>query len=101
MSGREAVSGHHVVPLRVYLSIFAALLVLTGATVAVARIDLGVLNNVVALGIATLKAVLVVLWFMHVKYSSRLTWVFVAAGFFWLFLMLAGTMHDYLSRHWL
>lgn len=101
MSRPQEGGGHHVVPLRVYLSIFGALMVLTAATVLVARLDLGVMNNVVALGIATLKAVLVVLWFMHVKYSSRLTWVFVAAGFFWLFLLLAGTMHDYASRHWL
>ena len=101
MSGSSAGGGHHVVPLRVYLAIFAALLVLTGATVAVAKLDLGALNNVVALGIATVKAVLVVLWFMHVKYSSRLTWVFVAAGFFWLFLLIAGTMQDYVGRGWL
>ena len=91
-------SAHHVVPLRVYLAVFGALLVLTALTVWVAEIDLGPLNTVVALSIATLKAVLVVLWFMHVRYSSRLTWVFVAAGFLWLALLIGGTLGDYFSR---
>ena len=94
-------SAHHVVPLRVYLAIFVALLVLTGVTVWIAGIDLGPLNSVVALSIATLKALLVVLYFMHVRYSSRLTWVFVIGGLFWLVLLIGGTMHDYLTRAWL
>ena len=63
---------NHVVPLRVYFSVFGALMVLTAITVAVAFFDLGVLNNVVALGIAGLKATLVILYFMHVRYSGRL-----------------------------
>jgi cytochrome c oxidase subunit IV len=91
-------SAQHVVPLRIYFSIFAALLVLTAVTVGVAFVDLGPMNVVVALAIAALKATLVVLYFMHVRYSSRLTWVVIAASLFWLFLLLAGTMHDYLSR---
>jgi len=91
----------HVVPLRVYHAIFVTLLVLTGVTVWVAGLDLGPLNTAVALGIATVKALLVVLYFMHVRYASRLTWVFVAAGLFWLVLLIAGTMHDYQTRAWL
>jgi cytochrome c oxidase subunit 4 len=93
------VSGH-VLPLRVYAAIFAALLVLTAVTVWVSGLDLGALNTPVALAIATLKAVLVLLWFMHVRYSKRLTWVFVIAGFFWLGIMLVLTFSDYLTRHW-
>ena len=59
-------------------------MVLTAVTVWVANLDLGRWNAIVALSIAVLKATLVVLYFMHVRYSSRLTWIFVGAGFFWL-----------------
>jgi len=89
----------HIVPTRVYYFIFIALLILTGTTVWVAFIDLGVMNNVVALGIATLKAMLVVLYFMHVRYSSKLTWVYLAAGFLFLVILLSFTMSDFLTRH--
>ena len=92
----------HVVSKRLYYVIFGSLLVLTFLTVAVARIDLGGhLNDVVALTIAVAKALLVVLYFMHVRYSSRLTWVFVAAGFFWLAILIVLTLSDYVSRGWL
>jgi len=67
----------------------------------VAKLDLGLLNVVVALTIAVIKATLVVLYFMHVRWSSRLTWVFVCAGFFWLAIMVALTLSDYLTRGWL
>ena len=77
-----------------YLAVFGALIVLTLTTVAVARIDLGVLNNVVALGIAGIKASLVVLFFMHVHYASRTTKVFAAAGFFWLAILITFTVSD-------
>ena len=90
----------HVLPVRTYLLIFASLTVLTVVTWRVAFIDFGALNNVIALGIACTKAVLVILWFMHVKFSTRLTWAFVAAGFFWLAILLALTMGDYASRGW-
>jgi len=90
----------HVLPLKVYYGIFFALLAMTGLTVAVAFVDLGALNTVVAMTIAVIKALLVVLFFMHVKYSSKLTWIFVLAGVFWLVLMLALTMTDYRSRGW-
>jgi cytochrome c oxidase subunit 4 len=90
----------HVVPLRIYVAIFVALLVLTGVTVAVAYLDLGAMNTIVALTIAVVKGLLVVLYFMHVRYSSRLTWVFVAAGFFWFLILVAFTFADYDTRGW-
>lgn len=92
----------HVVSKSLYYVIFGALIVLTILTVIVARIDLGGhLNDVVALTIAVAKALLVVLYFMHVRYSSRLTWVFVAAGFFWLAILVVLTLSDFLTRGWL
>ena len=63
--------------------------------------DLGALNTPVALTIAVLKALLVILFFMHVKDSPRLTWLVVASGFVWLGIMIALTLSDYLSRGWL
>ncbi len=88
----------HVTPLKVYIGIFLTLMVMTGITVAVAYVNLGELNKLVALGIASFKATLVVLYFMHVRYSTRLTWVIVIAGFFWLGILFALTMADYMSR---
>lgn len=90
----------HVVQPRVYVLIFLSLMVLTGITVAVAFVDLRVMNTVVALSIAVVKATLVVLFFMHVKYSTRLTWVVAASGVVWLAIMVALTLSDYLSRGW-
>ncbi len=90
----------HVVSRKTYLIIFFALLVLTAATVWVAYFDLGRLNVIVALSIAVLKATLVVLYFMHVRYRSKLTWVFVGAGFFWLAILVAFTLSDYATRNW-
>jgi cytochrome c oxidase subunit 4 len=89
----------HVVPPRVYLTIFAALLALTATTTAVAFVDLGVMNVVVMLAIAVVKATLVVLFFMHVRYSPRLTGVVVASGFVWFALLVGLTLSDYLTRH--
>ena len=88
----------HVVSPLVYYLVFAALLVLTVVTVAVSRVHLGALNLPVALGIAVAKAVLVILFFMHVKYSPRLIGLVVVAAFFWLFHLLAGTTADYFTR---
>ena len=90
----------HVVPLRVYFVIFASLMVLTAVTVAVAYLDLGPLNTVAALAIAVTKAALVILYFMHVRYSPSLTKLVVAGSFLWLFIMLSITMSDYISRGW-
>jgi cytochrome c oxidase subunit 4 len=91
----------HIVSRNVYFAIFIALVVLTVATWSVAKMDLGRMNAVVALTIAVIKATLVVLYFMHVRYSSKLTWVFVGAGFFWLAIMVALTLSDYMTRGWL
>jgi cytochrome c oxidase subunit 4 len=94
-------SEHHVVPVKTYLAVFGALMVFTAITVVVAFFDLGVLNNVVMLGIAITKATLVVMYFMHVRYSTRLIPLVAAGGFFWLLIMFGITMSDYLSRGWL
>jgi cytochrome c oxidase subunit 4 len=91
----------HVVPRRVYYAVFVALLVLTAITTTVAFVDLGPWNTVVALGIAFLKATLVALFFMHVKYSPRLTQIVVAGGLFWLVILIALTLSDFVSRGWL
>jgi len=84
-----------------YYTIYAALLGLLALTVLTAYIHLGPWSIVLALTIATVKAVLVVLYFMHVRFSNRLTRIFVAAGFVWLLIMLVLTMSDYISRGWI
>jgi cytochrome c oxidase subunit 4 len=89
----------HVVSIKLYATIFGALLLLTMATAGVAFVDLGgELNSIVALTIALVKTLLVLLFFMHVRYSSRLTWVFAGAGLFWLLIMMTLTMSDVLTR---
>ena len=88
----------HVVPLKTYLAIFGALMAGTALTVLIAFQDLGPMNTVVALAIAGIKALLVVLVFMHVRYSSRLTWLFAGAGFLWLLLMIGLTLADFDTR---
>jgi cytochrome c oxidase subunit 4 len=90
----------HIVPKRTYYVIFAILMLCTFATVLIAFVDLGPLNTVAALTIAVFKAVLVVLYFMHVKYGTRLTWAVVVGSVFWLGILLALTMGDYLTRAW-
>jgi len=94
-------SSTHVVPLRVYLFVFFSLLILTGTTVAIAFIDLGPLNNLVAMGIAVLKATLVILFFMHVRYSTRLTPLVIVSGLFGLAILVGLTLIDYATRGWL
>jgi cytochrome c oxidase subunit 4 len=91
----------HVIPASIYVGIWAILMVLTGVTVFVSFIELHDWNIVLALTIATIKATLVVLFFMHLYYSSKLTKVTVIAALFFLFLLLALSMTDYLSRSWL
>lgn len=91
---------HVVVPVRIYLAVFAALMALTAITVVVAFLDLGFFNPIVALSIAVLKAALVVLYFMHMRWSSRLTWVIGGASLFWLGILLVLTMSDYATRAW-
>lgn len=91
----------HVVSKKIYFAIFSVLMILTLITIEAAFINLGKLNTVVALTIAVCKATLVILYFMHVRYSSKLTWIVIASGFFWLVILIALTMSDYLSRAWL
>jgi len=91
---------HDIVPTRIYYAIFATLLVLTGVTVGAAHIDLGPMNTVVALAIAAFKAMIVVLYFMHVKYSTRLVKLVVIAGLYWMGILMALTLSDYLTRGW-
>ena len=88
----------HIVPTRVYFAIYTILLTLTATTVAVAFVDIGPLNNVVALTIAVSKALLVILYFMHVRYGTRLTWLVVSAGFVWLLILIGFTLSDVLTR---
>jgi cytochrome c oxidase subunit IV len=90
----------HIVPKRTYYIIFGILMLCTYITVQVAFFDLGAFNIVAALAIAVLKATLVVLFFMHVKYSTRLTWAVVVGSIFWLGILLVLTMGDYLTRSW-
>lgn len=92
---------HHVVPVSVYLAVFVTLIVLTWVTAWVSTIDLGSLNIYVALSIAIFKASLVVLFFMHVKYGTRLTKMIVGCGIFWLILLLFIVMADIWTRNWM
>ena len=94
-------SEHHVVPLKTYYSVFATLMVFTAITVAVAFVDLGPANNVVMLSIAVLKATLVVMFFMHAKYGTKLIPLVAASGLFFVMPMFVITMSDYMSRGWL
>ena len=90
----------HIVPRKIYFGVFAALLVGTAITVIAAQIDFGPMNAVIAMTIAVTKMMLVLLFFMHVRYSSRLIWVIVASMFFWLLILLLLTLTDYTSRSW-
>ena len=83
---------------RAYVIVFVILLVLLVATVGVAFVDLGPWNLPVGLSIAVTKAVLILLVFMHVRYSGSLIWLVAGAGFFWLAIMLLFTLADYLTR---
>jgi cytochrome c oxidase subunit 4 len=90
----------HVVPVKVYVGVFLALIALTLLTTGAASIDLGRWNTVVALAIAVTKMILVILFFMHVKYSTGLTRIVILAGFFWLAILVALTLSDELTRGW-
>lgn len=92
----------HIVSVRVYVTIFLVLLFGTGLTIVAAFVDFpGKLNTIVALTIAVAKATFVVLYFMHVRYSSRLVWVIVASALFWMAILFALTFSDYLTRGWI
>jgi cytochrome c oxidase subunit 4 len=92
---------HHIVGTKVYLAVFGSLMILTAATVAAAFMDLGALNTPVALTIACVKMTLVILYFMHVRYSQHLVKVFAGAGFLWLVILLVFLFGDYFSRNWI
>jgi cytochrome c oxidase subunit 4 len=91
---------HHIVSPMVYLVILCALLFGTGLTVWASYVDLGIFNPIIALAIACTKATLVVLFFMHVKYSTRLTMLTVGAGIFMFLTLISMTLADYISRAW-
>ncbi len=91
---------HHVVTPRTYIIVFITLLIFTGLTVVAAYVDLHIFNPIVALAIATFKAVIVILYFMHVKYQSRLIKMTVSAGFFTFLVLTTMTLSDYMSRAW-
>ena len=91
---------HHASPLSMYFMVFGALCALTILTVWTSRLDLGSWEIPLALAIATVKMVLVILFFMHVIHSSRLTWVVVLASFLWLAVLFTLTFADYLTRGW-
>lgn len=90
----------HIVTPMTYTIIFGTLLAFTGITVGAAFVDLGIMNPVIALGIACIKATIVILFFMHVLYQSRLVKMTVAAGFFTFLVLITMTLTDYMSRAW-
>jgi cytochrome c oxidase subunit 4 len=91
---------HHQASLVTYFAVFFGLMLLTVLTVAVSRVDLGTMNTVVALAIAIVKATVVILWFMHVIHSPRLTWIVVISSFIWLAVLFVLLFADYLTRDW-
>ena len=91
---------HHIVTPMNYLFVYIALIVGTILTVVAADIDMGVFNPIIALGIACTKACIVILFFMHVKYQSRLVKLTVGAGFFTFIVLITMTLTDYMSRAW-
>ena len=93
-------ASHHIVTPIQYLMVFGTLLLFTGITVGAAFLELGVFNPIVALAIACFKAVVVILFFMHVKYQSHLIKVTVGAGFFTFLVLITMTLVDYMSRAW-
>lgn len=88
----------HILPFRAYLNVFLALLLLTALTTAVAYVDFGTLNDVIAMAIAGTKAALVIAVFMHVRYQSPLVRIFAAAGFVWLVIFFVLILADYDMR---
>lgn len=91
---------HHVVSPRIYLGVFISLLILTALTTAASFVEMYVFNVVVALGIAVIKASLVVLFFMHVKYSPKLTKLTLVSGLFIFMGLISMTLADYMTRAW-
>jgi cytochrome c oxidase subunit 4 len=92
---------HHIDSVKTYTVIFLALIVLTFVTTGVAYIDLGAFSVVVALAIACVKMLLVALWFMHIRHSTRLTKLVVSGGLLWFAIMIAFTLGDIMTRGWI
>ncbi len=90
----------HIVSPKIYVGVFLALAIFTITTYSVAMIDLGPFNALVAIVIAMIKSMLVILFFMHVKYSPKMTKVTIFAGFCFLLILLTLSMTDYISRPW-
>ena len=84
--------------IRTYITVWAGLLILLGLTVGAAYIHLGPFNTITAVSIAVTKAVIIGLYFMHLRYSPRLMWVFAGAGFFWLLILFTLALGDYMTR---
>jgi cytochrome c oxidase subunit 4 len=95
-----ALNDHHVVSTKVYVNNAIALFVLFVLTVGAAFINLGTLNLAIAMAIAIAKATLIILYFMHVRYTTNAIRVWVIASFFGLAVLIGGTLHDYYTRHW-
>ncbi len=91
-------NGHHILPMKIYVSVFATLLVLTALTVLVAQFDFGALNGLIAMTVATVKATLVALYFMHLKYDDKANAACLIAGFSFLILFYVFTAVDVFSR---
>ena len=98
-------TGHHVVPVSTYIKVITSLMVLLIITLAAAAVDfsamspnLAWLNIVIAMGIAVVKAIIIILYFMHVKYSSKLDCVFAFAAFYWVMILFGMTLIDYFAR---
>jgi cytochrome c oxidase subunit 4 len=91
---------HHRASLVTYFAVFGALMLLTVLTVAVSRVNLGTMNTAVAMAIAVVKTSLVILWFMHVIHSPRMTWLVVMSAFIWLAVLFVLLFADYLTRDW-
>jgi cytochrome c oxidase subunit 4 len=87
--------------IRTYFVVWIGLLVLLALTVGAAYVPLGEFNTVTAVSIAVIKAVIIALYFMHLRYSPRLTWVFAGAGFFWLLILFTFALGDYATRSWM
>jgi cytochrome c oxidase subunit 4 len=91
----------HILPIRTYMLVFIALMVLLVLTVGVAFVDMGPFSLVAALLIASIKGLLIMLYFMHVKYSNKLVWLFAGSGFIWLLILIGLAASDYISRYWI
>jgi cytochrome c oxidase subunit 4 len=100
MAAQNVAPSEHIISVKTNLLVFAGLIALLIATVVAGQFDLGVLSIVIAMTIAAVKALLIILYFMHVRFSSRLAWVFAASGFVWLAILLSFVLSDYISRGW-